>query len=155
MKETSSPGSPALWAGSFTLPIFHGSFLMTPGFFPLKTKKYLHRHPADSWLKYIYFMKIGQPKLSERKSQPFDSLACPSSSLRPVGSGLTLSGASLLNLERWGLPSTRAQAEGAPPNGSKKQPVCSTYLRVGQVGRTDDLQLPVNPDLLYYEYILI
>jgi len=34
MKETSSPGSPALWAGSFTLPIFHESFLLTPGFFP-------------------------------------------------------------------------------------------------------------------------
>jgi hypothetical protein len=32
---------------SLTLPIFHVSFLLTPGFFPLKTKKYLHRHPAD------------------------------------------------------------------------------------------------------------
>jgi hypothetical protein len=31
---------------------------------------------------------------------------------------------------------------------SKKRAVCSTYLRVGQVGRTDDLQLPINPDLL-------
>jgi hypothetical protein len=58
--------------------------------FPLKTKKYLHRFPVDSSLEYIYFMKIGQPKLSERKSQPFDSLACPSTSLRPRGSGLTL-----------------------------------------------------------------
>jgi len=34
--------------------------------FSLKMKKYLHRHPADCWLKYTYFMKIGQPKLSER-----------------------------------------------------------------------------------------
>ena len=31
-----------------TWPIFHESFLLTPGFFPLKTKKYLHRHPVDS-----------------------------------------------------------------------------------------------------------
>jgi len=31
--------------------------------------KYLHRHPVDSWLEYIYFMKIGQSKLSERQSQ--------------------------------------------------------------------------------------
>jgi hypothetical protein len=35
----------------------------------MKTKKYLHHHPADYSLEYIYFMKIGQPKLSERKSQ--------------------------------------------------------------------------------------
>jgi hypothetical protein len=51
------------------LPIFHESFLLTPGFFPLKTKKYLRRHPADCRLEYIYFMKIGQPKLSERETQ--------------------------------------------------------------------------------------
>ena len=63
MKEISSPGSPALWAGSFTLPIFHKSFLLTLDFF-LKTKKYLRRHPVDSCLEYIYFMKIGQPKLT-------------------------------------------------------------------------------------------
>ena len=37
--------------------------------FSMKTKKYLDRYPADSWLEYIYFMKIGQPKLSERKGQ--------------------------------------------------------------------------------------
>ena len=37
---------------SLTLPIFHGSFLMTPGLFPLKTKQYLHRHPVDSKLLY-------------------------------------------------------------------------------------------------------
>jgi uncharacterized protein (DUF433 family) len=35
-------------------------------------------------------------------------------------SGLTLSGASLPRLKRRGLPSTRAQAEGAPPNGSNR-----------------------------------
>jgi hypothetical protein len=33
------------------------------------TKKYLSYHPADCQLEYIYFMKIGQPELSERKSQ--------------------------------------------------------------------------------------
>lgn len=33
---------------SLTLTIFHESFFVTRGFFPLKTKKYLHRHPADS-----------------------------------------------------------------------------------------------------------
>ena len=32
---------------SLTLPIFHEHFLRTPGFLPLKTKKYLHRHPVD------------------------------------------------------------------------------------------------------------
>jgi hypothetical protein len=35
----------------------------------LKMKKHLRRHTADCWLEYIYFMKIGQPKLSERKNQ--------------------------------------------------------------------------------------
>ena len=49
------------------LPIFHESFLLPPGFL-LKTKKYLHRHPVDCQLEYIYFMKIGQPKLSKGKS---------------------------------------------------------------------------------------
>jgi predicted nucleotidyltransferase component of viral defense system len=27
-------------------------------------KKYLHHHPVDCWLKYTYFMRIGQLKLS-------------------------------------------------------------------------------------------
>jgi predicted MPP superfamily phosphohydrolase len=40
-------------------------------------------------------------------------------SLRPRGSGLTLSGDSIPRFQREDLPSTRAQAEGAPPNGSK------------------------------------
>jgi hypothetical protein len=31
--------------------------------------KYLHRYPADSWLEYTNFGKIGQPELSETKSQ--------------------------------------------------------------------------------------
>ena len=31
---------------SLTSPIFHESFPLIPGFFPLKTKKYLHRHPV-------------------------------------------------------------------------------------------------------------
>ena len=51
---------------SLILLLFHKSFLLTPGVFPMKTKKYLHRHPVDSWLEYTYFMKIGQPKPSER-----------------------------------------------------------------------------------------
>jgi len=34
MKETSSPGSRSLWAGSFTLPIFHESLFLIPGSFP-------------------------------------------------------------------------------------------------------------------------
>jgi hypothetical protein len=79
---------------------------------------------------------------NERPSQPFDSpglkaWAClrpdpfgserldMSSStclkaelLRPSGSGLTLSGTSLPRLKRQDLLSTRAQAEGVPPNGS-------------------------------------
>jgi len=38
MKETSSPGSPALWAGSFTLPIFHESFFLTPRLFSLERR---------------------------------------------------------------------------------------------------------------------
>jgi hypothetical protein len=45
---------------------FHEGFLLTPRLFPLKAKKYLRRHPADCQLEYIYFMKMGQPKLSER-----------------------------------------------------------------------------------------
>ena len=32
-------------------------------------KKYLHRHPVDSWLEYTNFMRVGQSKLSERKSR--------------------------------------------------------------------------------------
>ena len=31
----------------------------------MKTKKYLHCHPADFRLEYTNFVKIGQPKLSE------------------------------------------------------------------------------------------
>ncbi len=50
---------------SLTLPIFYESLLLTSGFFP-ETKKDLHRHPVDSWLEYTNFMKIGQPKLSDR-----------------------------------------------------------------------------------------
>jgi len=41
-----------------TLPIFHESFLQTLGFFTMKMKKHLRRHPS---------MKIGQPKLAEGK----------------------------------------------------------------------------------------
>jgi len=48
------------------LPVFHEHFLQTPGFSSLKTKKYLRRDAVDSRLEYIYFMKIGQPKPSER-----------------------------------------------------------------------------------------
>jgi hypothetical protein len=33
---------------SLILPVFHDHFLLTTGFFSLKTKKYLHRHPVDS-----------------------------------------------------------------------------------------------------------
>jgi hypothetical protein len=29
---------------SLIFPIFHESFLLTPGFFPFEKKKYLHRH---------------------------------------------------------------------------------------------------------------
>ena len=43
-----SLGSFGVESLSLTLPIFHESFLLIPGFFSLKTKKYLHRHPADS-----------------------------------------------------------------------------------------------------------
>jgi hypothetical protein len=46
------------------LPISHEHFLLIPGFFSLETKKCLHRHPVMGV--YIDFMKIGQPKLSER-----------------------------------------------------------------------------------------
>jgi hypothetical protein len=38
---------PVVESLSLTLPIFHESFLLTPGFFPLKTKKYLRRHPVS------------------------------------------------------------------------------------------------------------
>jgi hypothetical protein len=39
-------------------------------FFPAsRANPLFHRHPVESWLKYIYFMKIGQPKLLERNSQ--------------------------------------------------------------------------------------
>ena len=61
---------------SLILPIFYEGFLLTPGFL-LKTKKYLHRHPVDARLEYIYFMKIGQPNLSERTSQTSGLLATP------------------------------------------------------------------------------
>ncbi len=39
-----------LWGGIFTPDFAYilRMFLLTPGFFPVKTKKYLHRHPADS-----------------------------------------------------------------------------------------------------------
>jgi len=68
-----------LWDRIFILDFVYISrkFHLPPGFFPLKTKKYLHRHPADSWLEYIYFMKNGQPKLSERKSQRSGLFAIP------------------------------------------------------------------------------
>ena len=49
-----------------TLPTFHGSFFLTPGFFP-KNKEI--SAPLPCGLEYIYFMKIGQPKLSESKGQ--------------------------------------------------------------------------------------
>jgi len=53
---------------------------------------------------------------------PFDKFKAPSTagglSLPAGRQGLTLSGASLPCLKSHGLPSTRAQAEGAPPNGS-------------------------------------
>jgi hypothetical protein len=35
--------------------------------------------PTDSWLKYIHFVKIGQPKLSERKNQRNGLFVLPTS----------------------------------------------------------------------------
>jgi len=36
-------------------------------FGPNRAKKCFRLHPVDCWLEYTYFMRIGQPKLSERK----------------------------------------------------------------------------------------
>ncbi len=49
--------------------LIHESFVLTPRFFPLKTKRCFYRHPVECRLEYTDFVKIGQPKLSERKSQ--------------------------------------------------------------------------------------
>jgi hypothetical protein len=51
-----------------------GKLLRAPRLFSLKTKKYLRRHRVDSRLEYIYFMKMGQPKLSEGKSYIFGTV---------------------------------------------------------------------------------
>jgi hypothetical protein len=65
------------WPGveflALTLPIFHESSLLTPGFFSASEE--ISAPPPDGSsiddcrLEYTYFMKIGQPKLSEGKSE--------------------------------------------------------------------------------------
>jgi hypothetical protein len=55
--------------GELYFAYISGKFPSDARLLSLKTKKYLHRHPAHSRLEYIYFVKSGQPKLSEKKSQ--------------------------------------------------------------------------------------
>jgi hypothetical protein len=53
---------------SLALSIFYESLLLTPGFFP-ENEEISAPPPCDCQLEYIYFMKIGQPKVSERKNE--------------------------------------------------------------------------------------
>jgi hypothetical protein len=64
-----SPFPPKRGSGELYFVYISGKFPSDARLLSPKKKKYPHRHPAHSRLEYIYFMKSGQPKLSEKKSQ--------------------------------------------------------------------------------------